>query len=128
MPSLKFLLDADMPRSSAKLIRSLGYDVEDVRDIGLRAIFIVCVLVAVIYAATLFYPRWLSVLGVNASSATVQFWTLAIPVFIAFIAVMAIGAWIGWTMATTLPPKPIEEIEAETKSEAEEKTDACTER
>jgi predicted nuclease of predicted toxin-antitoxin system len=25
-----------MPRSSAKLIRSLGYDVEDVRDIGLR--------------------------------------------------------------------------------------------
>jgi predicted nuclease of predicted toxin-antitoxin system len=36
MPSLKFLLDADMPRSSAKLIRSLGYDVEDVRDIGLR--------------------------------------------------------------------------------------------
>jgi hypothetical protein len=92
------------------------------------AIFIVCVLVAVIYAATLFYPHWLSVLGVNASSATVQFWTLAIPVFIAFIAVMAIGAWIGWTMATTPPPKPIEEIEAETKSEAEEKTNAHAER
>lgn len=36
MRSLKFLLDADMPRSSAKLIRSLGYDIEDVRDIGLR--------------------------------------------------------------------------------------------
>ena len=41
------------------------------------AIFIVCVLVAVIYAVTLFYPQWLSILGVNASSATVQFWTLA---------------------------------------------------
>ena len=37
MHSLKFLLDADMPRSSAKLIRSLGYNIEDVRDIGLRS-------------------------------------------------------------------------------------------
>jgi len=37
MPNLKFLLDADMPRSSAKLMRSLGYDIEDVRDIGLRS-------------------------------------------------------------------------------------------
>ena len=86
------------------------------------AIFIVCFLVAVIYAVTLFCPQWLSILGVDASSATVQFWTLAIPVFIAFIAVMAIGAWIGWTMATTPPPKPIEEIEAEIKDEVEEKT------
>lgn len=37
MPDLKFLLDADMPISSAKVIRSFGYDVEDVRDIGTRA-------------------------------------------------------------------------------------------
>jgi predicted DNA-binding transcriptional regulator len=91
-------------------------------------IFIVCVVVAVIYAATLFYPHWLSILGVNASSTTVQFWTVAIPVFVAFIAIMAIGAWIDWTMATTPPPKPIDEIEAETKSEAEEKTNAHAER
>jgi len=35
MRNLKFLLDADMPRSSAEVIRSFGYDVEDVRDIGL---------------------------------------------------------------------------------------------
>jgi predicted DNA-binding transcriptional regulator len=86
------------------------------------AIFTVCAVVAIIYTITLFYPQWLSILGVNASSATVQFWTLATPVFIAFIAVMAIGAWIGWTMATTPPPKPIEEIEAEIKDEVEEKT------
>jgi predicted nuclease of predicted toxin-antitoxin system len=32
----KFLLDADMPRSSAEAIRSLGFDVEDVRDLGMR--------------------------------------------------------------------------------------------
>jgi len=49
----------------------------------------------------------------------VQFWLIAVPVSIAFIAVMGIGAWIGWTMATTPPPKPIEEI----TSEIEEKTE-----
>jgi predicted nuclease of predicted toxin-antitoxin system len=32
----KFLLDADMPRSSAAAIRFLGFDVEDVRDLGMR--------------------------------------------------------------------------------------------
>lgn len=37
MRRLKFLLDADMPRSSAEVIRSFGYDVEDVRDIRLRS-------------------------------------------------------------------------------------------
>jgi predicted nuclease of predicted toxin-antitoxin system len=35
MPEAKFLLDADMPRSSAEVFRSFGFDVEDVRDIGL---------------------------------------------------------------------------------------------
>ena len=34
---MKFLLDADMPKSTADIIRSFGYDVEDVRDIGLGA-------------------------------------------------------------------------------------------
>jgi predicted DNA-binding transcriptional regulator len=92
------------------------------------AIFIVCVALAVLYAVTLFYPQWLSILGVNAHSGTVQFWTLAIPVLIVFIAVMAVGAWIGWTMAITPPPKPIEEIKTETKIEAEEKTNARAER
>ena len=36
MQKPKFLLDADMPRSSAEAIRSLGFDVQDVRDIGMR--------------------------------------------------------------------------------------------
>lgn len=35
MRNIKILLDADMPRSSVKIIRSLGFDVEDVRDIGM---------------------------------------------------------------------------------------------
>jgi predicted DNA-binding transcriptional regulator len=41
-------------------------------------------------------------------------------VFVAFVVVLAIGAWIGWTMATTPPPKPIEEFEVETKEEEKE--------
>lgn len=34
MPETKFLLDADMPRSSAAAIRALGFDVEDVQGFG----------------------------------------------------------------------------------------------
>lgn len=33
---------------------------------------------------------------------------------------MGIGAWIGWTMATTLPPKPTEEYTREIEKRAEE--------
>ncbi len=36
MPEPKFLLDADMPRSSALVISALGFDVKDVRDLGMR--------------------------------------------------------------------------------------------
>ena len=36
MPDLKFLLDADMPRSSAEVLRALDIDVKDVRDLGMR--------------------------------------------------------------------------------------------
>ena len=36
MQKPKFLLDADMPRSSLEAIASLGFDVEDVRDLGMR--------------------------------------------------------------------------------------------
>jgi hypothetical protein len=81
-------------------------------------ILIVCAIVIVGYVTALFlYPLcikpWLN-LGANAD---VQFWLIAIPVLIGFIAILAIGAWIGYTMATTPPPKPIEEITAETKTE-----------
>ena len=59
---------------------------------------------------------WLNI----GSAASVQFWLIAIPVFVAFIAILFIGAWIGWTMATTPPPKPIEEITTEIEDKKEE--------
>jgi hypothetical protein len=77
------------------------------------AILAVCVIVAIGYLITLFYPQWLVSIGLLGSTANVQFWVIAIPVFIAFVAILFIGAWIGWTMATTPPPKPIEEITTE---------------
>ena len=90
-------------------------------------IFIVCLVVAIFYLITLFHPQWLGIFGVSADATehmnNVQFWVIAVPVFIAFIAVMGIGAWIGWTMATTPPPKPIEEITSEIEEKSEEETE-----
>jgi predicted DNA-binding transcriptional regulator len=83
-------------------------------------ILVICAIVAVFYVVTLFYPQWFSMIGVTATETQIQFWIIAVPVFIAFVAIMGIGAWIGWTMATTPPPKPIEEIQAEETTKKEE--------
>ncbi|MDH5418857.1 MAG: transcriptional regulator [Candidatus Bathyarchaeota archaeon] len=86
-------------------------------------IFLVCVVVMIGYVVTLFgYEQIIQPVIDVGSTSGVQFWLVAIPVLIAFVAVLAIGAWIGWTMATTPPPKPIEEFEVEEKPE-EEKED-----
>ncbi len=74
------------------------------------AILLVCAVVGIFYVATLFYPQWLNVFGTQITQSSVQFWIVAVPVLVAFVAILGIGAWIGWTMATTPPPKPIEEI------------------
>lgn len=75
-------------------------------------IFLVCIAIAIAYSIGLFWP----------ALDTIRFWIVAIPVFIAFIAVLGIGAWIGWTMATTPPPKPIEETQTqETKEDIPKK-------
>jgi len=86
-------------------------------------IFLVCVIVIIGYIAGMFlYDPWIkdwleNSLNISWTTAGVRYWLVAVPVLIAFIAVLGIGAWIGWTMATTPPPKPIEEIEAEEKKE-----------
>lgn len=80
-------------------------------------ILTVCLLVVIFYLATLFYPQWLSTLGVQVTPSNVQFWTIAVPVMIAFVAILSIGGWIGWTMATTPPPKPIDEVTPDPEKE-----------
>jgi len=94
-------------------------------------ILAICVLVligyladVVIIAVTHYGWSWiydaLTRLGYYTSPKDVLLWLIAIPVVIGFCAVLAIGAWIGWTMATTPPPAPIEELEAELKEEETE--------
>ncbi len=84
-------------------------------------ICVICVVIGILYTVGLFFFEN----PLNSSTWTLPFWLIAIPVFIAFIAILGIGAWIGWTMATTPPPKPIEEITSEMEAEeakpAEEK-------
>lgn len=83
-------------------------------------ICLVCVIVGILYTLGLFY------FGNPMGRWSIEFWLIALPVFIAFIAILAIGAWIGWTMATTPPPKPIEEITSE--METEQKTTTAEEK
>ena len=72
------------------------------------AILALCVIVAVGYIVLIvLFPQY-------------QLDAVLVLVSIAFIAILAIGAWIGWTMATTPPPKPIEEITTEIEEKKEE--------
>ena len=83
-------------------------------------IFVICAVIAILYFVALIFPGELSqLLNMSIGPETLRLYLVAIPVLIAFIAILAIGAWIGWTMATTPPPRPIEEIEAEMETEAE---------
>ncbi len=87
------------------------------------AILLVCTVVAILYLVAIFGYSWLitAVPALKiAEPATVSYWLVAAPVLIAFVAILFIGAWIGWTMATTPPPKPIEEITTEIEDKKEE--------
>ncbi len=93
-------------------------------------IFVVCAVISLLYIVTLFYPDWIINIGWASNADAIRLWVIAVPVFIALVAVMGIGMWIGWTMATTPPPKPIEEITSEIEEEAkeEEKPEKKTEK
>lgn len=109
------------------LLNKNGYNGGDIvsKDQAIGGlIFIVCVVIAIGYIIGLFFYDN-PVLNVSIKDSlnlpwrpeVVQYWLIAVPVLVAFVAILGIGAWIGWTMATTPPPKPIEEIEAEEKKE-----------
>ena len=58
----------------------------------------------IIYGWILFFTEWTILL-------------LQLTGFAAVAAILGILAWIGYTLATTPPPKPIEEIEKELEEE-----------
>jgi hypothetical protein len=78
-------------------------------------VFGVCVIVGILYTVGLFF------FGEPFTGAgwPIYIWLIGIPVFLALIAILGIGAWIGWTMATTHPPRPIEEITEESSEKKE---------
>jgi len=57
----------------------------------------------------------------------IPIWTLQVSAFLAVAFAFGILAWIGYTLATTPPPKPIEEVEKEVEAETKEtKTESET--
>jgi len=74
------------------------------------AILAICVIVAVGYLVLVVDP---GLFNLNSTNARLD--AILVLVSAGFIAILAIGAWIGYTMATTPPPKPIQEIADETE-------------
>ncbi|MEM3716425.1 MAG: transcriptional regulator, partial [Candidatus Bathyarchaeia archaeon] len=71
------------------------------RDQVLGALLLIAGIIGIIvYGWLTFFTSWWAIV-------------LQITAFIAVAAVLAIIAWIGYTLATTPPPKPVEEIEKE---------------
>ncbi|MEM0100959.1 MAG: hypothetical protein QW272_05675 [Candidatus Methanomethylicaceae archaeon] len=71
------------------------------------ALLIIGIAGIIIYGWLVFFSAW-------------QMFVIQLTAFIAIAAVLAIIAWIGYTLATTPPPKPIEEIEKEIEKELSE--------
>jgi predicted DNA-binding transcriptional regulator len=62
-----------------------------------------------------------SIIGIVAYGVLIWYFpliVLEVTAFLAVAGVLAILAWIGYTLATTPPPQPIEEIEKELQAEA----------
>jgi len=75
------------------------------RDQLVGVLLLVCgVLGIIVYGWLVFLSEWSLIV-------------LQLTGFVAVAAVLGILAWIGYTLATTPPPKPIEEIERELEEE-----------
>ena len=70
-------------------------------------ILVASVIGIIVYGWILFFTEWTILL-------------LQLTGFVAVAAVLGILAWIGYTLATTPPPKPIEEVEKELEGELKE--------
>ena len=80
------------------------------KDQGIGAVILVASIIGVIVYAWLLFTYAIVILQMTA--------------FIAVAAVLVIAAWIGWTMATTPPPAPLEPEPVTTSVSPEEKASA----
>jgi predicted DNA-binding transcriptional regulator len=74
------------------------------KDQGIGAVLLVASIIGVIVYAWLLFAYPIVVLQITA--------------FIAVAAILVIAAWIGWTMATTSPPAPLEPEATATATES----------
>ena len=81
-------------------------------------ILFISLIVAVIYLAAFFAP-WVS-MYFSAWPVWLNWWAVAIPVFLFVVAALLICMWIGWTMLATPSPAPLETEVAPTISETKE--------
>jgi len=75
-------------------------------------LLIVSIIVIIVYGWLVFAPPVKTVFG-----QPLDILVLKITGFVAVAIVFGILGWIGYTLATTPPPKPIEEIEKEIEEE-----------
>jgi predicted DNA-binding transcriptional regulator len=75
------------------------------KDQGIGAVILVASVAGIVLYAWLIYAFTIPVLQITA--------------FIAVAGILGIAAWIGWTMATTPPPAPLEPEAAETPASPE---------
>ncbi len=76
------------------------------------ALIVVSIAVIVVYLWLVFFPPPLTVAG-----TPIDIFMLKLTGAIAVVGVFGILAWIGYTLATTPPPKPLKEIEKEIEEE-----------
>lgn len=77
-------------------------------DRAIGALIIIGVIIAaILYFGSLISPWWTLLSAIK------------VIVSIAFLVVLGIGGWIGWTMATTPSPEPIEDLDLEEDFEEE---------
>jgi len=74
------------------------------KDQGIGAVLLVASIVGIVVYAWLLFAYAIVVLQITA--------------FVAVAAVLVIAAWIGWTMATTPPPAPLEPEATATATES----------
>ena len=79
-------------------------------------LMLISIAVIIGYAWILFFTEWTLLL-------------MQVTLMVAVAALLGIIAWIGYTLATTPPPKPIEEIEKELQQELKtsEEESSCEE-
>lgn len=93
-------------------------------------LFAILVLLYYTYWALVYPFMWITTAGNPATHMWWQFFwwipviphpyfAVAIPIWLAIVLVLFIVAWIGWTMLTTPPPIPLEEIEEEEEAKEE---------